>query len=581
MSKDFKRLWGHISARRRQQLILLFVLMVFTSFAEMISIGAVLPFLGVLVAPEEVFQHPLFDKMAVVIDHFETGRTLLLITAIFIIASVVSGGARIALLWAQTRLGFAVGADFSEKIYRNVLYQPYSFHVRQNSSDLIAGISTKTSSVINYCLLPLLFVASSILIVVTIIGVLLYINPKVALISLSGFAVIYSLILLFTRKLVARDSREISVNTNSVLKALQEGLGGIRDVLIDGTQEVFCELYRSADLSLRRSQANIQILGGAPRFLIESFGMVLIALLAYSYVGRPESVANAIPVLGALAVGAQRMLPVLQLMYWSATTIRGHQSVLADVLNLLDKRLPPDGDKPIEKSISFCNSIRVSDLHFRYTPDSAWVLQGLNFELPIGSRIGIIGATGSGKSTLVDIIMGLLEPTRGSLSIDGETVEALNRRAWQAHIAHVPQAIFLKDASIAENIAFGVTREHIDIQRVRQAAERAKIASTIESWRHGYDTVVGERGTRLSGGQRQRIAIARAFYKQADVIIFDEATSALDVATERAIMDAIDNVDVGTTVILVAHRLSTLEKCDTIFELQSGILKVIEERPHN
>lgn len=572
-SSSLRRVWAHISPRRRKQLALLLTIMVLASFAEVASIGAVLPFLGVLMAPEKVFANPIAQPLISALALKQANQLLLPLTAVFILAALFSGAMRLILLWAQTRLGFAIGADFSIQIYQRTLYQPYSVHVARNSSQVITGISTKTNTVIYSTLLPLLLIISSSLILLTILITLLAIDPLVALAAFGGFGSLYGLIVFATKKRLAHDSQRVSYESNQVIKALQEGLGGIRDVLIDGTQAAYCQIYRQADLPMRRSQANIQIIGTSPRYLIESFGMALIAILAYGLVGRDAGIASAIPVLGALALGAQRLLPVLQQLYGSWTSIRGGQSSLQDVLNLLDQSLPDYANQPPPVPIPFAQSIRLSQVGFRYSETAAWVLRGIDLQIRKGSRIGFMGTTGSGKSTLIDLIMGLLQPTEGKLAIDGLGITTQNNRAWQAHIAHVPQAIFLADTTIAENIAFGIPPEKIDISRVKQAARQAQIADTIESWAKQYDTFVGERGIRLSGGQRQRIGIARALYKRADVIVFDEATSALDSDTERAVMQAINQMGQDITTIIVAHRLSTLQNCDQIVELEQGRVK--------
>jgi len=358
-----------------------------------------------------------------------------------------------------------------------------------------------------------------------------------------------------------------------VIKSLQEGLGGIRDVLIDGSQATYCQVYRNADLRLRRAQGNSAFISASPRYGMEALGMLLIAALAYSLAQQDDGIAKAIPILGALALGAQRLLPVLQQAYGSWAGIQSGQAALQDTLNLLDQPLPSYADQPAAEPLSFKHTISLKQLAFRYSPQTPYVLEQINLTIAKGSRVGFIGATGSGKSTLLDIVMGLLEPTEGTLEIDGKPVTPGNNRAWQAHIAHVPQAIFLADSSIEENIAFGVPPDQIDHERVRQAAQQAQIADIIETWPKQYQTFVGERGIRLSGGQRQRIGIARALYKQADVIIFDEATSALDNETEQAVMQAIEGLNENLTILIIAHRLTTLKNCTQIVELSECGIK--------
>jgi ATP-binding cassette subfamily B protein len=295
--------------------------------------------------------------------------------------------------------------------------------------------------------------------------------------------------------------------------------------------------------------------------------MVLVATLAYVLSKQAGGMAEAIPVLAALALGMQRLLPFLQQVYGSVSTIHGAQASLQDVLGFLDQTLPDHVEASEIQSIPFRQYIQLRGVSFRYTQQSPWVFNNVNLNIAKGARIGFIGTTGCGKSTLIDIIMGLLQPTEGVLEIDNQPVTMANNRLWQMHIAHVPQSVFLADCSIEENIAFGVPRNKIDSVRVRQAAEQAQIEDVIEALPQKYHTFVGERGVQLSGGQRQRLGIARALYKRADVIIFDEATSALDSETELAVMNAIEALSENITVLIIAHRQNTLRNCTEIVEL--------------
>ena len=566
-----KRLWFHIEPRRRKQFGILFFLMIISSFAELISIGAILPFLGVLTSPEKVFNHKFASFFLVYFKISDPAELLFPITVLFIVVTIFSALVRFLLLWAQTRLSFAIGAELSFSVYQKTLYQPYKVHIARNSSELITAIANKVSSVIFSILIPIPVIISSTLIIFTILIALLFINTNVAIISVVGFSIIYLLVILLTKKQVAKESKQISEESVRVIKSLQEGLGGIRDVLIDGTQATYCNIYMQSDLKLRRSQANITILGGSPRFAIEALGMALIAILAYSLAIKPEGLSTAIPILGALALGAQRILPILQQAYASYTYMKGGEASLIDTLELLDQELPKFlGRENSNIFIPFNEKIELNNITFQYNLNQKAILDKFNLIIPKGSRVGIIGKTGSGKSTLLDLIMGLIQPNQGQLLIDNVSINENNYRQWQGHIAHVPQSIYLSDASISENIAVGVPRIEIDFERVVAASQKAQIDNVIETWDSKYDTIVGERGVRLSGGQRQRIGIARALYKNADVIIFDEATSALDNETEKEVMDSIRLLGDKLTILIVAHRLSTLKECDFIIELNGG-----------
>ena len=568
------RLWQHISLKRRRQFALLLVMMILASFTEIVSLGAVIPFLGVLTAPERVFSYPHLRPLFEVFGLNDSTQILFPVTLIFACSIVFSAVLRVILLWSIARLSFAVGADLGISIYRRTLYQPYEVHLSRNSSEVISGISGKANGVIYSIVLPIMTLISSTLIMVAILLTLLAIEPSIAISSFAFFAAIYFLITRITRKKLISDSECMARDSVQVIKALQEGLGGIRDVLINGSQSAFCDIYQRADAPLRRAQGNSVFISNCPRYIIEAFGMLLIVCFAYMLVSQ-DGVDSAIPVLGALALGAQRMLPVLQQTYSSWATIQGGQSSLQDVVALLDQPLPEQADDSTNEPLAFEKSITLNQVSFGYSCDEPYLLNCLDLALPKGSRVGFIGATGSGKSTLLDIIMGLLKPSEGSLQVDGKNVSFSNNRAWQSHIAHVPQAIFLADSSVEENIAFGVPKEWIDHQRVRQAAQQAQIAESIEKWPMGYQTFVGERGIRLSGGQRQRIGIARALYKRADVIIFDEATSALDGETEQAVMNSISGLGRDLTILIIAHRLTTLKGCDFIVEMASGSIKRI------
>ena len=563
------RLWHHFSRRRQFQFGLLMGLMLFSAFTEVVSLGAVLPFLGILVAPDLVLKQPIVAYFAQAWSITSADQLLLPLTVAFAVAALIAGAIRIFLLWVSTRLAFACGADLSVEVYRRTLYQPYRVHVARNSSEVISGITNKVGGTVNV-LNQLLTLASSTVLLVAIILALIAIDPVVASVAAVGFGVSYALITWKSRRRLHRNSQCIAFEQTQVIKALQEGLGGIRDVLLDGTQPVYCDIYRKADHPLRRAQGNNTFIGQSPRYVMEALGMVLIAALAYALSRQVGGINTALPVLGALALGAQRLLPALQQTYSAWASIAGNHTSLADTIELLDQYLPAELLQPAPAPLLVQVAIRLDAVRFRYTTEGPWVLNGLNLTIPKGARMGIVGSTGSGKSTTLDLLMGLLRPTEGELLVDGQSINGNRVRAWQQTIAHVPQSIYLADTTLAENIAFGVLPDNIDLDRVKQAARQAQIANFIESSPEGYQAYVGERGIRLSGGQRQRIGIARALYKQASVLVFDEATSALDNATEQSVMNAIEGLSSDLTILIIAHRLTTVRRCDTIVELEHG-----------
>ena len=549
---------------------MLLALMFVASIAEVISIGLTLPFLGVFTSPELIYQHSLMQYPIKLLNITEPDQLILPLTIMFISVAIFAGVIRLTLLYATTRLSFAIGADISIDVYRRTLHQEYSVHLLRNSSEVINGIVTKTHLVVKAGLTPALMLVSSIIMLVGIISALFVINLQISFIAVVGFGVLYGIVIKFTRKKLKQNSKVVAYQSDAIVKSLQEGLGGIRDVLIDGSQEFYCTLYRNADLPMRRASGDNMFISGSPKFVMESIGMSLIAILALLLTQMQGGITSAIPILGALALGAQRLIPALQQAYSSYSAIQGSRSSNQDVLELLNQPLPIHSSQNQSIEIPFNKEITLNNISFRYSQNTPWVLKNINLKITKGMHVGFIGATGSGKSTLLDIIMGLIEPTKGEVVVDNKVITVINRQSWRRHIAHVPQSIYLSDNSIEENVAFGIPKDEIDKKRVETSINQAKIDELIDDSKDGYQAIVGEQGVRLSGGQRQRIGIARALYKQTDILVFDEATSALDNNTERAVMKEVSELKRDLTVLIIAHRLSTLKKCDRIIRVNTN-----------
>lgn len=569
LSLLLRRLWSHISNRRRIQFWILLFLMVTSSFVEILNIGAVIPFLGVLVEPEKIYNIKQLRPIIEFLDIKSPGELLLPVIIVFGALIVLTNMMRLVVIWGSTRLSSSVGADLSISVYRRTLYQPYLVHVSRSSSEVISVVLGKVNLAVLTITMMLNLIGAFIMLSAILITIII-IDPIVALIAFGGFGSIYFLIISLVRSKLSRSSENIAIESTNVLKTLQEGLGGIRDVLLDGSQEVYSSIFHKADIRARRAQGNIEIIGFCPRYGVETMALLLILGLAYFLASRPSGISSAIPLLGILALGAQRMLPVLQLAYGSWSGIRGNRASLQDTLDMLDQPLPAQIHFETAQPIVFNSEIKLEDIGFKYAKDSNLVLKNINLVIPKGARVGFIGRTGSGKSTLLDLIMGLLQPSEGTIEIDRVLLCPSNNRSWQSQIAHVPQMIYLSDSSIEQNIAFGVPEGEIDSVWVKDCAARAQIADIIEEWPLKYKTHVGERGIRLSGGQRQRIGLARALYKKANIIVLDEATSALDNETESAVIEAINNMDVSLTILMIAHRLTTLRGCSKIIQLENG-----------
>ena len=543
--------------------------MMLGAVAEIVSLGMVLPFLAALTNPERLFHYPLAARLASEWGIGQPSDLVFPLAVLFCAAAVVSSGLRLSLFWANIRLAFAIGSDFGVSLYLHTLYQPYKTHLLRNSSAVISGIAQKTSSAAKTISAALNMVSSAV-IIAAVMFTLMLIDPLVAGIAGFGFGISYLIVGAYFRRRLLRNGRRVALEHANMIKTVQEGLGGIRDVLLDGTQQLYCRNFAQADRQLRLADASSIFVAGAPRFIMELIGMVLIVSLAYSLSIEGGGSIALVPVLGALAFGAQKLLPLFQQSYSAWASMVANYAVASELLDTLDQPLPEDATTPLPPPVAMRHFIQLESVSFRHSSDRPWVLDGLNLRITKGARVGITGSTGSGKSTLLDLFMGLLEPTDGRILVDGEPLRGKQFRAWQRTLAHVPQNIYLSDTSIAENIAFGISPRAIDMSRVRSAAARARIADFIEQAPQGYDTHIGERGIRLSGGQRQRLGVARALYKEASILVLDEATSALDNSTEDAVMSSIENLDDELTILIIAHRLTTLRHCDQIVELVNG-----------
>jgi ATP-binding cassette subfamily B protein len=514
-----------------------------------------------------VFNHELSKPLVDAVGASGPYDLLDPITALFCFTVLVAAVVRALTLWLRTRITFAIGSDLSTEIYRRTLYQPYSVHLTRNSSEVVDGISGKVNTVIGGVVSPALIILSNTLMLILIFSALLFFEPLATLASFGGFGLIYWLIHQSARSRLKSNSRQIAQASTRLIRLVQEGLGGIRDVLLNSLQSTYCVDYKMTDGSLRQAQSKNTFISELPRLAIESSGICIIAALALYLAHSPEGFKGALPILGAVAIAAQRLLPLLQQIYQGFSNMSGSDQSLLDTLRFLEQPLSEEFRNNEYPPIEFEKAISFRQVGFRYSSDGPWILRDLDLEIPKGRRVGLIGSTASGKSTFLDIFMALLHPSEGSLYIDGREITTANCSGWRDRISHVPQSIYLTDATIAENIAFGVPRDRIDMLRVSNAAKSAYIADEIEKMPYGYNSVVGERGVRLSGGQRQRIGLARALYREADVLVLDEATSALDNATELEVMRAIGEVDPNLTIIIVAHRLSSLSQCDFVIEL--------------
>jgi ATP-binding cassette, subfamily B, bacterial PglK len=568
-------LYRTLPARRRHEALLTIGLMLVGALAEVASVGSIVPFLAVLTDPTRLGGIPLVGGL---VAGLAPATDLVMVTAILLMTLfLLSGLLRLWLAKVSQALAFNIAHDLSIAGFARLIRQPYPYYVARHSGEALSQFEKLHTITFTVIIAGVQAVISS-FIALLLIALLVVVNPVVAMVSAGVLIGTYMLVSLAVRPILRRNSIVGSLHGEQRIKRVQEALGGIRDILLDRSQPAFeREFAHSADRFRHVSSANAFI-SQAPRIVIEMLGMVMIGAYAWYLAGQPGGVTGAIPMLGALALGAQRLLPLLQQSYVGWSSFLGNRQNVLDVVALLslDARLPSE---PAAGAPVFGRSIRFSGVGFSY-PGGGTILSGIDFSIAKGERIGIAGTTGSGKSTLMDLLLGLLEPSAGAILIDDAPLGDNSRAAWQAQIAHVPQAIYLIDDSLSANIAFGVPPGDVDRARVEQAARSAGIADFIDSLPDRYATRTGERGVRLSGGQRQRIGIARALYKRASVLVFDEATSALDTRTEEGVMASVAALGPDITIVMIAHRLTTLKDCDRVIHLEAGrIERVVECGP--
>ncbi len=551
--------------------------MILSGFFEIISLVSVVPFLTALTNPQEIWNIKIVQILSKSIGLLSPSDLLLPTTLIFSLATILSAAIRLTNLWIYGRLSAAIGSDLSCNSYRDTLNKPYGILIQENSSDIISKTTNDVAATVIVINLTLQL-AASFVVIISLLASMILVNWRVSIFACAAFSFSYLTLAYFSRRRLLQNSFVVSNAYKAQIKSLQEGLGAIRDVILDSRQETYISIFKKADKPIRFRQAESQFLAAFPKYAIEALGILSLAAIAYVLSLSNNQSSNVLPVLGTVGLGAQRLLPAMQQSYSAWASIKSNNTALKRVITSLENPYKATNySLSNTKANLFNHSIKFLSVNYKYNNNSEYILKDLNLEIKKGERIGLIGKTGCGKSTLIDLLMGLLEPTDGKILIDNQelfyTNNVLNLLNWRRLISHVPQSIFLSDKSIAENIAFGLDKDSIDFERVKYAANIARISEFIERSKDGYASYVGERGVSLSGGQRQRIGIARALYKESEILVFDEGTSALDNSTEKEIMNSIYELGSNLTIVIIAHRLSTISKCDRLLLLENGKIK--------
>lgn len=569
---ELRTLWRSLSKAKRRQLAAAALLMPVTALAEMAMVAAIVPFLALLADEAGTGRRlPLPPALLDVLGEWVPGNPVLAAAGLFALAVLAAMLCRLSLTWLSQHFAFGSGHELAVEIQRRLLHQPYLFHVRRHSSELLTSLD-KIDFLIFSTALQGIQAASAALICLFVLGALLWIDPLTASLAAIFVGAFYGFALITARRRLGIHADVIRAAFEARFKAAQDSLGAIRDIILDRSQESRIAQFREIDQRFMRARADAQILIAAPRFLVEGSGLVLIALLAVAIAGRPGGFVAALPILGALALGAQRLMPLTSQIYSGWANLTTSRPIIHELAQLLS--LPVDEQAEADTApLPLAKSIELRGVTFQYPDRGLPTICDVSLTIAKGARVAITGKTGSGKSTLADLLMGLIEPGEGAVMVDGQKLMGQRLTAWRRAIAHVPQSIFLSDDNIAANIAQSSGAAGLDMERVRRAAETAELADFIDSLPQGYETRIGERGALLSGGQRQRLALARAIYKDAPLLVLDEATSALDQETEKAVLKALGALQAeGRTIIIIAHRPSTIEGCDMIIRLEHGRL---------
>jgi len=571
-----KKILFLLSSPERKHASLLLVMIIIMALLDMIGVASILPFVQVLTNPSIVETNLIlnffFKKLA--IFGIENNQQFLFVLAIFLFMLLsISLIFKAITTYAQIKFTLMLEYSISKRLIEGYLHQPYSWFLSRHSADLGKNILSEVSTIIVNGIRPLVELISKGMVTIALVTLLILIDFQLTLIVSFFLFVVYGLFFYFVTKYLNRIGKIRLKSNLSRFTAVREAFGAIKEVKVGGLEQAYIKLFSNSAQNFAQTQASSQVIGQLPRFILEAIAFGIILSLIIYIISETGSFNNALPVMSLYIFAGYRLLPALQQIYSSFTQLTFIGPSL-DKLYFDLKNLKPFNKNQKQGVLSFNKEINLKNIYFNYPDTSRTALKNINLNIPAKSTVALVGPTGSGKTTMVDIILGLLEPQQGTLEVDGTIITNLNLRSWQRSIGYVPQHIYLTDDSIASNIAFGLEKQDIDQDMIEKVSKIANLHDFITNeLPNQYQATIGECGIKLSGGQRQRIGIARALYHNPQVLIFDEATSALDYQTEKVVMDAVNNLNKNITIILIAHRLNIVKNCDIIFNIENGKLK--------
>ena len=573
-----RALYGLLNEEQRRRFNTLQILVVITALFELVGVASVAPFMALIgdtsVLDEQGFIANIYQESGIESKEsfaFVLGLLVLVLLSLSALFSIFT-------TWRLALFATHTGTEIADSLYRHYMRKDWLFHASGSSAQLTKKIANETQRVTHVILMPIMQINAKLVLVIFLISAIFLYNPVVALVGLFVFTISYIMLFQFVRRRLQVNGALISNMLANRYRLMNEGFGGIKDVLLLGRDKDFIEKFSETGKFYARSQGVNTALAQAPRYFIEliAFGAI-IALVLYLSKFHKGDLGTILPILSVYALAGFKLLPAFQQIYAGVAQIKGNMSAFESIRHdlLESMSISTVDSKDVSRKMAFEDSIQLEKVYFKYPGKDASALEDINLKISVNTVVGFVGPSGSGKSTLIDTLLGLVDPASGSLIVDGEIISKNNRRAWQNIIGFVPQSIFLSEGTVAENVAFGLSEQDIDLQQLNAALKLAHLEGFVAELPCGIHTKVGERGVQLSGGQRQRIGIARALYHDPEVLVFDEATSALDGVTEKTIMDAIHDFTGKKTIFLVAHRLKTVEKCDQIFYVDQG--KVVDQ----
>ncbi len=571
MVESLKKLMAVLGTKDKFKLVVLFLMMLVGAVLEAVSIGVVAGFVAVVANPEALLEKDYLESLFIFFS-IENSRDVLVYGAVFLIIIFVFKNLYIAFYkYTKARFVYNRYKSISERLFSAYMSAPYSFHLKRNSAEIIRNISSEAKTVASEVMMPALHVATEVLVSLGILTLLFISEPVVTVVTiflLGGISVIF---LKLTRVKMQWYGKKAQEERKDMVKIVQEGVGGFKEVVVLGREGWFVKSFKRSIKNLAKAHIFKETLAKIVRPIIETIaivGMLTITLILFF---QGYDIVALASVLALFALSIRRLVPAVETVVSKYSTLRYNiyavNPVYEDLLKLENKQKKERNDT--EGKIGLKKQIKIDNVCYSYPEAKESVIKNISLVINKGEAVGFVGKTGSGKTTLIDIILGLFPPSKGDVLIDGVSVNK-NTAAWQRNIGYVPQFIYLSDDTIRNNIAFGLQKENISEEKVKKAVEVAQLKDFVDELEDGLDTVIGESGVRLSGGQRQRVGIARALYNNPEVLIMDEATSSLDNVTEKFVIDAIERLKEDRTIIIIAHRLTTVKNCDKLYILEKG-----------